>query len=481
MSLGLGLSLGKQSGQKSSASIGGMTGLSLWLDATTLTLNDGDSVGTWADTSGHGNDATQATTAKKPTFRKYIPSIVQAVRGRYALSFDGATDYVSIPHNVSQLLTGGFTLSATIKPVSYGGGGFGRIIDKSSGGAGAGGFAVFIQSSGVLTLVVDNGGDVSSSSEAIELNRWQNIAVTCEASGAIKIYINGVEVGSGNSGACSGITTTNEMRVGNWYTSLLRCFDGEIKNCRMWDTVLDSSEITSLQEGTIPQANLKGEWKLEDGTGVTAEDTSSTGNDGTITGATWEKQSILPCSLSFDGIDDNIIVSALGLTGDFTVFSVSKKPTDGASTRGIFSTAGGSAGNRMTQYTGGNLPKQFFDDSVNPTVNLVHSSLPNHTIMEVTRGSGTITAYINGGDEQVGANIVDDDLWSKDINIGSIFTTSLFFDSEISEIIVFRRKLSDTERSKVKEKISAYTGIILPTIGLLFQFTENSQYIPLIF
>ena len=59
----------------------------LWLDATQITgLNDGDSVGTWSDMSGHGNDATQSTASKKPTYKTGIQN------GRPIVRFDGVDD-----------------------------------------------------------------------------------------------------------------------------------------------------------------------------------------------------------------------------------------------------------------------------------------------------------------------------------------------------------------------------------------------------
>ncbi len=69
-----------------------IVGLQLWLDANdastlfqdaakTISAGDGDVVGAWADKSGLGNDATQATTAKKPTLQFNIINGLPVVRG----------------------------------------------------------------------------------------------------------------------------------------------------------------------------------------------------------------------------------------------------------------------------------------------------------------------------------------------------------------------------------------------------------------
>jgi len=67
-----------------------VSGLSLWLKADALSLNDGDPVTTWTDSSTNSNDATQATAAKKPTFKTNIVNSQPVVR------FDGTDDELDI-------------------------------------------------------------------------------------------------------------------------------------------------------------------------------------------------------------------------------------------------------------------------------------------------------------------------------------------------------------------------------------------------
>lgn len=64
--------------------------LSLWLDATKHNAADGDAVTTWADLSGNGKDATQATAGKKPTYKTAIQN------GKPVIRFDGG-DGLAVP------------------------------------------------------------------------------------------------------------------------------------------------------------------------------------------------------------------------------------------------------------------------------------------------------------------------------------------------------------------------------------------------
>lgn len=70
----------------------------LWLHAGSLTLADNDPVATWKDSSGTGNDATQGTSGKQPTYKA-------SVNGKPVVRFDG-----SAPPNADGLRFSGIAL-----------------------------------------------------------------------------------------------------------------------------------------------------------------------------------------------------------------------------------------------------------------------------------------------------------------------------------------------------------------------------------
>lgn len=63
-----------------------VAGLKLWLKPETIALPDGTAVGTWTDSSGQGNNATQATAANKPLYKTGI------VNGKPVVRFDAVDD-----------------------------------------------------------------------------------------------------------------------------------------------------------------------------------------------------------------------------------------------------------------------------------------------------------------------------------------------------------------------------------------------------
>ena len=71
-----------------------LSNLSLWLKADSLSLNDGDPVSTWTDSSGNSNNATQTGT-NRPLYKTNIFGSMPA------LLFDGSNDFMSITSSAS--------------------------------------------------------------------------------------------------------------------------------------------------------------------------------------------------------------------------------------------------------------------------------------------------------------------------------------------------------------------------------------------
>jgi len=68
-----------------------IAGLQLWLKADAITgLVDSDPVTTWSDSSGNGNDATQATASRKPTYKTAIQN------GKPVVRVDGVDDWMDV-------------------------------------------------------------------------------------------------------------------------------------------------------------------------------------------------------------------------------------------------------------------------------------------------------------------------------------------------------------------------------------------------
>jgi len=63
--------------------------LSAWYKADSISGSDGDAIASWSDSSGNGNTASQAVTARKPTLQ------TAELNGSSVIRFDGTNDIVS--------------------------------------------------------------------------------------------------------------------------------------------------------------------------------------------------------------------------------------------------------------------------------------------------------------------------------------------------------------------------------------------------
>jgi len=95
--------------------------------------------------------------------------------------------------------------------------------------------------------------------------------------------------------------------------------------------------IATLLLGTVAQAadpDLIAWWKLDDGTGTVALDSSGYENHGTVTNATWSEDADRGMVISFDGtsgyVDTDLIIPAMTLENDFTWVFWIKQPASQA-------------------------------------------------------------------------------------------------------------------------------------------------------
>ena len=99
-------------GQNGPGGIGNSTDNILWLDANNLSLNDGDPVSTWADTSGNGNNATQISATNQPIYN------TNTLNGFPAITFDGSNDYLDLDNHIT---TSALTAFSVFKANNSGG------------------------------------------------------------------------------------------------------------------------------------------------------------------------------------------------------------------------------------------------------------------------------------------------------------------------------------------------------------------------
>lgn len=118
--------------------------------------------------------------------------------------------------------------------------------------------------------------DTVISGTNITTGAWVHVAVTRKkSSGAIALYVNGIADGTG-TGPTTSLDACPTLDIGG---NLLdgRYFKGRIREVRVWSTVRTANEIVATMSSSLVgnEQNLQAYWRLDDGSGIVAADSSN--------------------------------------------------------------------------------------------------------------------------------------------------------------------------------------------------------------
>jgi len=263
-----------------------------------------------------------------------------------ALQFDGSGDYVDCGTNSAFNITGPITVEtwANFNDLSAR-----SLVSKWGDDVNSNYswllFANLWNSGEVNFLVSGNGtgySNCASGAGKITTGNWYHIAGVYDTS-SIKLYINGNLVATNSSGIPSSIkVSTIPLQIGvdsdGASESKIRYFNGKMDDVRIYNYARTAEQILQdYNAGATTRLGAQsagekdpwggampvGWWKLDENTGVLAQDASGNGNNGTLTnGPTWTQGKNGPC-LNFDGQNDYVDCgsgSSLAMgTGSFTL------------------------------------------------------------------------------------------------------------------------------------------------------------------
>ena len=263
-------------------------------------MGDGDTFPTLTDNGSGGNNGTMTNMVSGDIVADVPPNF-----NLYSLSFDGVDDFVDCGDNDNLSFGDGstdspFSISAWVNMHSSVG--F-RIVNKYgsdkeyyfsfNSGATASKLFFNLYDNSLGTAYI---GQKSVSTYASLENQWIHIVGTYNGNGAssgIKLYINGAVILShtNNFGSYVAMENTSEsVTIGKVTTNYT---DGLIDEVGIFNAELSSSDVTAIYNSGEPASlssysSLVSWWRFEEGSGTTATDSGSGGNNGTITnGATY--------------------------------------------------------------------------------------------------------------------------------------------------------------------------------------------------
>ena len=379
-----------------------------------------------------------------------------------ALSFTAASNqFIDLGAPSALRVSGSYTVSAWVRPASLPTSGNVYMIFSSadSGGSdqwdlmatnnwGGGGCATAAAQFG---LGFDSGGGyqcLASSGLTLNTGQWYHVAAVWDASASMQyVYVNGALAGrqstGGNKptgGAVSDIAIGASGCCGN-----IDNFNGVIDDVRYYKRALSDAEVAKLAmvapaaTECNPTSALAGWWKLDDGSGTSAADSSGNGDTGTLNnGPTWITGQ-LGDALTFSGSNQNVSVPAVSALNSSNVFTVTFWSKSSSASAGNPIVIGGS-GNIACEYnyTGGTQMACTPDGSTRLVANFTQSDGVWRFFAYVSNGTAQ-SLYMNGA--LVASATATPNTAGGNLCIGG-GCTDTYFNGSVDDVRVYSRALS---------------------------------------
>jgi hypothetical protein len=195
----------------------------------------------WNDLSSNNNNG---TLTNGPTYNSSNGG---------SIVFDGLDDGIDCGTVSVFDINSNFTICAMIRPIGFGGGGLGRVVDK--GTINTGGYVLYVTSpnSFVFQIGRSTGGSTITATNAVILNEWQYFAATLTNT-TLTIYKNGLVINTTPTSPAT--STVKNFFIGNRATTFDRGFAGNIGIISFYDRVLSSAEILQNYNAIKGRFNL---------------------------------------------------------------------------------------------------------------------------------------------------------------------------------------------------------------------------------
>jgi hypothetical protein len=199
----------------------------------------------------------------------------------YAGYFDGSTDTITTNTATTALNPATVTVSGWVNFTNFNNDYQGLF---SNGGQGI--QMMFRRSGKIAFYILCSGGTVGGvvGTATLVTNTWYFVSMTYDSTNGQKVYVNGVLDSSAAANGTPNVTSGTSA-IG-WQTSSqpARKFAGAISNVTVYGVALTPTQINTLYTGGTISSGLVGQWKLNEGSGTTAIDSSTSGLNGTWAG-----------------------------------------------------------------------------------------------------------------------------------------------------------------------------------------------------
>lgn len=288
-----------------------------------------------------------------------------------------------------------------------------------------------------------------------------NVVVTCETAGAAIHYtLDGTDPTQSSPTVASGSTVTVPLPA--------------MLKAKAWRTGLAASAIKrAFYEPLSITAGLVGWWKLDDGSGTTAADSSWAGNHGTlVNGPTWTSSArVGPYALSFDGVNDQVDAGSAAVSGDLTLAAWLRFSVGPSSQRAItLLQSPASAGLQLVANPGNGTIRIDNEGGPSSEVNSGPGMSDNNWHhVAVTRWGTTYSLYVDGILVGTSGGSAPD---YTSIRLGCR-TTGNFYYGQMDDVRLYRRALSASDVNELYMSAPVATPEFNPDGGVYGSSSVN--------
>ena len=206
---------------------------------------------------------------------------VSTLSAQSALSFDGTSEFLSVPHNDDYNIGNGFTVEAWIFAEAWQGAQWqGSILGKDNQGPDRG-YSFRCGDNGILSFVmsVDNTWEEAFTGQVMNVNQWHHVAAVVD-DGEIILYIDGQANASHSFSGNPSHSTDMPINIGGSPGFGGRHFIGVLDEIRIWNDARSQSEILDnmTEDLTGSEENLVAYFPMNEGMGTTTNDLSPNAN-----------------------------------------------------------------------------------------------------------------------------------------------------------------------------------------------------------
>jgi hypothetical protein len=220
-----------------------VAGLKLWLKGDDVTGVDGDPVTTWTDASGLLHDASQSTSALKPTLQSDGAS---QINGHNVVRFDGVDDVLEAADHADLEMNTDSTIFVVARVTNFSAN---RTFVAKDAGAAAAGAIWFAVATTSGKPVVDRPFIEAGVAATNGLAAATPTLVTAHVSGTtVSHFKDGVA--NGTDVLATGTATNIPLRIGAFYTSSYTHFMlGDIAEVAIYNVSLSAGDRGAIEAG----------------------------------------------------------------------------------------------------------------------------------------------------------------------------------------------------------------------------------------